>query len=510
MSYHTLIQFRETIFGLFKFARDAAMNLLDALCSFDASSVIELSLSPFFERSHASIPRAIQDYSSGRQGEHADIQEDFIPILKERALSRWDLPYHMFAIDVSPIPRPYANTLKERQIVHANNPTPGQKPIAVGHQASCLATTAPDELSLPLSLKRVPFDVSQTDFGLKQAETVGKIINDKPCLMACDAKYSNRESLYRAYNWSNNVLLTRLSPTRIFYQRHEYNPNDISRRGPTPKYGAPFKLSDSDTHPTPNDSTRITFHKTDDTDWRLNIERFDNLLVRGKKGLTMHDKPMSVFKITVYDQTGQPIYKEPLWLVGVGRQTKNIDLEYIFLAYHLRFDIEHWFRFAKRHLLLDQFQSADIEHIENWLLYPMLATHQLDCARHVVTECHRPWETTRQDKPLAPAQIKRGMDQVLHAIGTPAAPPKPRGKGAGRSVGSKNVEQREKSPIQFKSPKKIFAGRVIIKLPMDSSQGLDQAELNVESLPEVGKELRKSLKELLQNGQATLDLAPTG
>ena len=78
MSYHTLIQFRETVFSLFKFARDAAMNLLDALCSFDASSVIELSLSPFFERSHASVSRAIQDYNSGRQGEHVDIQDESI------------------------------------------------------------------------------------------------------------------------------------------------------------------------------------------------------------------------------------------------------------------------------------------------------------------------------------------------------------------------------------------------------------------------------------------------
>jgi len=486
------------------------MNLLDALCSFDANSVIELSLSPFFERSHASVSRAIQDYNSGRQGEHVDIQDDFIPMLKERALSRWDLPYHMFAIDVSPIPRPYASNLKERQIVHANNPTPGQKPIAVGHQVSCLAATAPGELALPLSLKRVPLDVSQTDFGLEQAETVGNHINDKPCLMACDAKYSNRESLYRAYDWSNNVLLTRLSPTRKFYQRHEYNPKDISRRGPTPKYGTPFKLSEPDTHPTPDDTTKIIFHKTDNTDWRLKIERFDNLLIRGKKDLPLHDKPMSIFKITVFDQAGSPLYREPLWLVGVGHKVKSIALEYIFLAYHLRFDIEHWFRFAKRHLLLDQFQSADLEHIENWLLYPMLATHQLDCARDVVTECHRPWETTNQNKPLAAAQIKRGMGQVLHAVGTPAGPPKTRGIGSGRAVGSKNVEQREKSPIQFKTPKKLFAGKVTIKIPLDSPQGLGQAELNVESLPEIGKGIRKSLKTLLHDGQATLDLAKTG
>ena len=510
MSYHALIQFRESIFNLFKFARDAAMNLLDALCSFDAKSVIELSLSPFFERSHASIPRAIQDYSAGRQGEHTDIQADFIPTLKEQALSRSDLPYHMFAIDVSPIPRPYAAKLEERQIVHANNPTPGQKPISVGHQVSCVAATAPNELSLPLSLKRVPFGESQTDFGLEQAETVGNDINDKPCLMACDAKYSNRESLYRAHGWNNNVLLSRLSGTRIFYQYHEYNPKDISRRGPKPKYGAPFKLSEPDTHPVPDESIRIIFHKTDDTDWRLNIERFDNLLVRGKKGLPMHDKPMSVFKVAVFDRSGQPLYKEPLWLVGVGCQVKTIALEYVFLAYHLRFDIEHWFRFAKGHLLLDQFQSVELEHIENWLLYPMLATHQLDCARDVVTECHRPWEATRQDKPLAAAQIKRGMSQVLHTIGTPAAPPKPRGRGGGRVIGSKNVEQREKSPIQFKSPKKLFAGKVTIKFPIDSVEGLGQAKLNVESLPEIGKELRESLKTLLHDGKATLDFAKTG
>lgn len=486
------------------------MNLLDALCSFDAKSVIELSLSPFFERSHASIPRAIQDYSAGRQGEHIDIQEDFIPTLKEQALSRWDLPYHTFAIDVSPTPRPYAAKLKERQIVHANNPTPGQKPIAVGHQVSCVAATAPDELSLPLSLKRVPFGESQTEFGLEQAETVGKYINDKPCLMAGDAKYSNRESIYRAYDWDNNVLLSRLSGTRLFYQRYEYTPKDISRRGPKPKYGARFKLSEPDTHPAPDESMRIIYHKADDTDWRLNIERFDNLLVRGKKGLPMDDKPISVFKVTVFDRSGQSLYKEPLWLVGVGRQVKTIALEYVFLAYHLRFDIEHWFRFAKRHLLLDQFQSIELEHIENWLLYPMLATHQLDCARNVVTECHRPWESTRQDKPLAAAQIKRGMGQVLRTVGTPATPPKPRGRGIGRTIGSKNVEQREKSPIQFKSPKKLFAGKITIKLPLDSAEGLSQAELNVESLPEIGKELGESLRTLLHEGEAILDFDKTG
>ena len=419
-------------------------------------------------------------------------------------------PVHLFAIDVSATPHPYANKLKERQIVHANNPTPGQKPIAVGHQVSCLASTAPDQMSLPLSLKRVPFNESQTDFGLKQAENVGAIIKDKPCLIACDAKYSNRESVYKAHSWDNNVLITRLSPTRVFYQRYNYKPTDISRRGPKPKYGESFKLSDISTQPEPDEAISITFHKTTKTDWRLKIERFDNLLMRGKRDMPMHEKPISVFKITVFDQSGSPLYKEPLWLAGVGCKVRLIALEYIFLAYYLRFGIEHWFRFAKRQLLLGQFQSVELDHIESWLLFPMLASHQLDCARDLVQEAHRPWEKPNREKPLSGSQIKRGMSKVLQAVGTPAAPPKPRGIGTGRVKGSKNSEQREESPIQFKSPKKIFTGKITIKVPSDSMEGLSQAVLNVERLPNIRDEVKSALKMLLYEGEETVNFANTG
>jgi len=250
--------------------------------------------------------------------------------------------------------------------------------------------------------------------------------------------------------------------------------------------------------------------KTTKTDWRLKIERFDNLLMRGKRDMPMHEKPISVFKITVFDQSGSPLYKEPLWLAGVGCKVRLIALEYIFLAYYLRFGIAHWFRFAKRQLLLGRFQSVELDHIESWLLFPMLASHQLDCARDLVQEAHRPWEKPNREKPLSGSQIKRGMSKVLQAVGTPAAPPKPRGIGTGRVKGSKNSEQREESPIQFKSPKKIFAGKITIKVPSDSMEGLSQTVLNVERLPNIRDEVKSALKMLLYEGEETVNFANTG
>ena len=50
-----------------------------------------------------------------------------------------------FLLDCTPNPRPFANKLADRTIVHAPNPAPGNKPICVGHQYSVLALLGQDE-----------------------------------------------------------------------------------------------------------------------------------------------------------------------------------------------------------------------------------------------------------------------------------------------------------------------------------------------------------------------------
>jgi hypothetical protein len=47
----------------------------------------------------------------------------------------------------------------------------------------------------------------------------------------------------------------------------------------------------------------------------------------------------------------------------------------------------------------------------------------------------RPWES--QQRAPTPQQVRRGIDKLLPRLGTPAQPPKPRGKSKGRVKGAK-------------------------------------------------------------------------
>ena len=173
-NYETFLSFRKKLISLFPYASDAAMNLVDALSSFDAKSVIALCLSPDFMRGHDSIARAIQDYPAGRGKDKVieiDIEKKMAAMFDQYLFETGD-KYHFMALDVSSHPRPYAKKLTEKQIVHQNNPTPGQKPIAVGHNDSCLGLTNTSRWFLPLSLKRVPLTDSQINFGLTQVESM--------------------------------------------------------------------------------------------------------------------------------------------------------------------------------------------------------------------------------------------------------------------------------------------------------------------------------------------------
>src|SRR5213083_2974948 len=62
MKLNTLKEFRHGMYNCFGNARDALFNLLDALSSeAGASSFPELSFSPFFERTWASLYEALED-----------------------------------------------------------------------------------------------------------------------------------------------------------------------------------------------------------------------------------------------------------------------------------------------------------------------------------------------------------------------------------------------------------------------------------------------------------------
>ena len=497
-----LQSFRAAVYGCVNYAKDAFMDLVDALSSFETKSVVELSLSPHFKRRHHSIPRAIHDCTSGRNG-HGNQVLDFTNCLIRHSTLNDDTKCRSMALDETPRPTPYSLKLPKR-IVHQATPTPGQKPIAIGQSISVLGEPRENgSWFLPYSAERVPSDQSAVLFGLEQVEKISSHLTDKVNIISADFKYSTAAAVSRSWSWDNDVLLARLSPTRVFYHPYHYTPDDIKKRGRPSIYGETFRLREN-TETKPDVEVRLEHHTSKGELWKVSVARFDNLLIKADAKNKLQNKPVSIFRISIQDESGSFLYKEPLWLIGSGKPAKIISLKDVFHSYNKRFSIEHWFRFSKQKLLFDSFQTCNIEHSDNWLYLPVLATHMLYHSRYLASAEHRPWE--KPSKNSTPAQVKRGMSAVLDKIGSPTQPPKLRGIGLGRIPGSQNQVARETLPIEYKaSSTNLAEGKIIIKVASDSLQDQDDIQINVRKLPACGRELKRALKQLLETGQATLD-----
>jgi hypothetical protein len=62
-----------------------------------------------------------------------------------------------------------------------------------------------------------------------------------------------------------------------------------------------------------------------------------------------------------------------------------------------------------------------------------IAHNHLILAAPLVQAQVRPWES--KHRPVSLQQVRRGLGKLLAQLGTPARPPKPRGKSKGRSKG---------------------------------------------------------------------------
>jgi len=74
------------------------------------------------------------------------------------------------------------------------------------------------------------------------------------------------------------------------------------------------------------------------------------------------------------------------------------------------------------------------EQFERWTDVVSLVHNQLVLARDAVQAQLRPWESQKRE--ATPQQIRRAMARIIGRLGTPANPPKPRGKSPGRRSGA--------------------------------------------------------------------------
>lgn len=440
-------QFRQILYQNFNKRADSAMELVDALCSYPAaSSPVELSLSPLFRRTHTAVSKVLSEVEWETISVAQMLSElQSIPPLRERS-------FWLLGIDVTSQPRPYAQTLEDRGYVYHPNPVAGNTPVTIGHQYSTVALLPEQEEGVtnswvvPLDTQRVS---TEADKELIGAEQIGALLDDATLpwhdelvVEVGDASYSKREYLHANRHHENLVTIARVRSNRTFY--HQFVYPDGERPAHHPQwYGEAFKLPDEGTWTTPNHEIRFAETSRRGKTYTVVIQAWENMLMRGKQKptyLPMHQYPFTLVKVTRYDEEGNQAFKRPLWLIVVGQRRAELTLLAIYEAYSARTDMEHFFRFGKQKLLLTANQTPETNREERWWRIVHIAYVMLWMARHLADHLPRPWErhlATSKNREMSPTLVQRDFERLIRQLGTPAQPPKPRGKSPGRPKGTK-------------------------------------------------------------------------
>ncbi len=204
--------------------------------------------------------------------------------------------------------------------------------------------------------------------------------------------------------------------------------------------GRRFKLRDGRTWPKPDETATITFKGYKGKEYRVEIQAWHNMLMRGKREpilIPMQKYPFTLLRIRLYNEKGKLVHKKPLWLIVIGEQRQEVSLTEGCEAYQQRYDVEHFFRYAKQKLLLDRFQTPIVQNEEKWWKIVHLAYIQLWMGRQYCIKTIHPWEHLPKikDKPPSPAMVQRSFGEIIWQFGTPATEPKRRGNSPGRRPG---------------------------------------------------------------------------
>jgi hypothetical protein len=451
-------QSRLQLYQHIKKRRAALTELLDTLCSNDYfPSVVSLSLSQYSRRHHNSKYKAIEAYPLEEDLEF--LAQLLGPYLSPPRIRK----FWLFGGDVSSYPRPYALRLADRTYVYQPNPIRGNKPITVGHAYSNLFHLPERNeqeyahWALPFSGERVN---SKADKRQVMVQQISRWLTPPQlpwyqqfCAFAGDSDYSTPPFLAAIGSLKNLVGIIRVRSNRVFACPPQAT-QKASGPGRPPLYGKAFKLGDESTWPQPDDTATTTFKGYKEKEYRVEIQAWHNLLMRGKRKPTlipMQNHPFTLLRICLYNKKGKPVHKKPLWLIMIGERRQEISLPEGFEAYQQRYDIEHFYRFSKQKLLLDRFQTSLVQNEEKWWQIANMAYLELWMARKDCVKIIHPWEhhLRLKDKPPSPSMVQRSFGGIIWQFGTPAPEPQRRGNSPGRPLGTV-LPPRARQPIIHK------------------------------------------------------------
>jgi hypothetical protein len=437
--------FRTKLLGIFPRRADALFELIDALMlTVDPRSPIELSLSPAFRRRFSMV------YDALRKGQVDPELARQLLAEAEPAEAMTIAGCAVYAVDTTPDLRPQAETLEDRSPVYSTS----RKKALPGHQSSWLgrivskspAWFAPREVERVATRSTPAATAASQVLRLAASLVLVGVLH----VVVADSGYAKAPFLGAFVGLTSLCVLVRLPCNRVLYgapPAPARNPRTGKRlkQGRPPVHGAKFQLK---APPTPER-------------WVEFLLPLDKGKVRIGEWSQLHFKEVPalvgrVVRVEFLTLAGQPKYQRPLWLFWSG--PSSVALEALCEMYLVRFGIEHFFRFAKQRLGLLCAKSPTLQACENWLWVVALAYTQLLLARTLVKAAPRPWDKSPRDlqAPLTAGQVQRAWPIFSLNLGTPAAAPRPSGKGAGRAEGF-HPQPRRKQPVVSKKQEKQAA-----------------------------------------------------
>jgi hypothetical protein len=418
-----LQQFRVKLYHTFTRRADAVFELIDALSGdTQARSPAELSMSPSFRRQYASV----YDGLDGWQYDEVTIQALLLEVapVPERG------GFRLIGIDHTPKPRLYADKVADRCCVHQSTPIKGNKPITIGHDYSFVGQIdahSSDTWLAVLDVQRIASQWTAVEVGLTQLLELARRCQDW-LVITGDCEYSSPVVVACLAQAEHLTGVFRLRSNRKLYGK----PPAYGGLGHPRWHGPLFRLNDPRTWWAPDEEDSWIETDAHGRTWTIRLRRWRDLHFREARRFWF-----DVVQVEVTDQHGQPRFRRPWWLLVCGQ--RSLSLADCRAIYHRRPVLEHFNRFHKQRLLFNAAQLGDTTHEEKFVWVGALAYAQLYLARLDVQRSLRPWErykpvpATRQA--ATPAQARRDFARLSARIGTPARPPKPRGKAPGRPKG---------------------------------------------------------------------------
>ncbi len=423
-----LIEFRQAAYDCLGQARDTQFELTDAvLLSPAVSSFAALSQSPVFRRKWPSVYEAIQDGRPDRAG-LLRLYTEQMPVEARPVL----------AGDHTAWPRLSAYTLAERTVEHQPTKIADQKPITLGQGYSSLVWLPPEgagsSWALPLLHERISPTEAPLAKGVSQLRQVTALLPNRPVSM-WDAEYGNAKFVTASADIEADKLM-RLRPNLCLWGP----PPPYSGHGRPRLHGRKFKLKDPTTWGEPEEGLLVE----DPQLGPVQLSVWPELHFRKAP-----QQSLILLRMERLQARGTRRTPKDLWLVWFGAAPPP--LPEWWRLYLRRFGIDHWYRFVKQRLYWTLPRLATPPQAERWSDLMPLMTWELWLAREIVTDHPLPWQ-----KPQAhptPGRVCQSMGAVLAVIGTPAQPPKPRGKSTGWPQGRVR-RRRERYPVVKKSQKR--------------------------------------------------------